>query len=66
MRLQHWIPVLWLVAAALALSAALVRYLRFGEISWEITAAGVFLLAMGLGQLTRPRSDAAAKPPPES
>ena len=65
MRFQHWGPVLWFVAAALALSAAVVRYVRSGEISWEITAAGLFLLAMGVGQLKRPPSDAAPKPPPE-
>ena len=55
MKSQRWISVLWFIAAALALSAAVVRYVRNGEIPWEITAAGVFLLAMGFSMRTRPR-----------
>jgi hypothetical protein len=61
---QRWISALWFVAAALALSAAAVKYFRSGEIPWEITAAGVFLLAMGFGMRTRPRDEAPARVPP--
>jgi hypothetical protein len=52
-RWQRWIPALWFVAAALALSAAVIKYLRTGEFELGITAAGVFLLAMRLGQLKK-------------
>ena len=55
---------LWFVAAALALSAAVVQYLRSGEIELGITAAGVFLLAMGMGQLKRSRNEPPAPKPP--
>jgi hypothetical protein len=63
-KLQRWIPVLWFVAAALALSAAAVQYVRSGEIELGITAAGVFLLAMGMGQLKRPRDEPPGPKPP--
>ena len=38
-----------LVAAALALSAALVGYARSGEVKVSLIAAGIFLLAFGFG-----------------
>lgn len=38
-----------LVAALLALSAAAVSYVRHGELNWVLIAAGIFLLAFGLG-----------------
>ena len=47
--------VLWLVAGALALSAAIVQFVRSGEVAWGISAAGVFLLAMGLNFWLRSR-----------
>ena len=64
MSMQRLGTVLWFIAAALALSAAAVRYARSGEIAWEITAAGVFLLAMGLGTLKRSRDKPTAQKPP--
>jgi hypothetical protein len=45
--------ILYLVAAALALAAAGIRYYRNGEISWVWAAAGVFCLAMGLAAWKR-------------
>ena len=39
--------VLALIAAALALAAAVVRYVRHGEINLSLIAAGVFLVAFG-------------------
>jgi hypothetical protein len=42
-----------IVAALLALSAALVEYLRRGQLNIMLIAAGVFLLAMGLGAKSR-------------
>ncbi len=41
--------ILSLIAAALALAAALISYLRAGEIRWALLAAGLFLLVFGLG-----------------
>ena len=41
--------VLSIIAAALALSAALVEYLRKGEVKLSLIAAGIFLLAFGFG-----------------
>jgi hypothetical protein len=64
-KLERWVPVLWFIAAALALSAAAVRYVRSGEFEWGITAAGVFLLAMGLGQLKRRNAGSANTRPPD-
>ena len=44
---------LWFVAAALALSAGAVGFVRSGEVPWVIAAAGIFLLAMGFGSWSR-------------
>ena len=44
---------LWFVAAALALSAGAVGFVRSGEVPWVIAAAGIFLLAMGFGSRSR-------------
>lgn len=41
--------VLSILAAVLALSAALVQYVRRGEIYFALIAAGLFLLAFGFG-----------------
>jgi hypothetical protein len=41
--------ILAIVAAALAFGAAVVRYMSDGEIRWSLVAAGVFILAFGLG-----------------
>ena len=45
--------VLSLVAAALALSAALIEYLVRGEVKIGLIAAGFFLLAFGFGAKSR-------------
>lgn len=45
--------ILSLVAAALALSAALIGYVRNGEVKVGLIAAGVFLLALGFGAKSR-------------
>lgn len=42
-----------LIAAALALSAALVKYVKTGEVKLPIIAAGIFLLAFGFGAWSR-------------
>ena len=42
-----------LVAAALALSAALISYLKTGEVKLTLLASGIFLLALGFGAWTR-------------
>jgi hypothetical protein len=45
--------VLALVAAGLALSAAVIRYLDDGSIAWSLIGAGLFLVALGLGARSR-------------
>ena len=45
--------ILSLVAAGLALSAALVGYLRTGEVKISLIAAGVLLVAFGIGAKSR-------------
>jgi hypothetical protein len=41
--------ILSLVAAALALAAALIGYVRRGDVNVALVAAGIFLLAFGFG-----------------
>ncbi len=45
--------VLSLIAAALALSAALITYFSTGEVKLGLIAAGVFILALGFGAWSR-------------
>jgi hypothetical protein len=45
--------ILSIVAALLALSAALVEYLRRGQVNISLIGAGIFLLALGLGAKSR-------------
>jgi hypothetical protein len=45
--------ILSFVAAALALAAALVEYARHGEVKVSLIAAGIFLVAFGLGAKSR-------------
>lgn len=45
--------ILAIVAAALALSAALIEYVRQGEVNVGLIAAGLFLLAFGFGAKSR-------------
>jgi small-conductance mechanosensitive channel len=47
--------ILSIVAAVLALSAALIEYVRQGEVSIALIAAGLFLLAFGFGARNRIR-----------
>jgi hypothetical protein len=42
-----------LIAAALALSAAVVEYVRRGEVNFALVGAGLFLLAFGFGARSR-------------
>jgi vacuolar-type H+-ATPase subunit I/STV1 len=49
--------ILSLIAAALALSAALVGYVRKGELKISLVAAGVFLLALGFSARSRAASN---------
>jgi len=50
-RLASLSTALWFIAASLALAAADVKFVRTGDIAWEVTAAGLFLLAMGIGSI---------------
>ncbi len=45
---------LWFVAAAVALAAIVVAYVRRGEVRWYLVAAVVFLVAMGASALRTP------------
>lgn len=45
--------ILSIVAAALALTAAIIRYVADGEVRWSLIAAAVFLLAFGFGAKRR-------------
>ena len=48
--------ILALIAALLAWTAALVRYVRGGEIDWAPLAAGFFMLALALSLRARARA----------
>lgn len=48
-----WTLILSVAAAVLALSAALIEYVRQGEVNVVLIAAGLFLLAFGLGAKNR-------------
>ena len=45
--------ILSIVAAALALAAALIEYVRQGELNLALIGAGLFLLAFGFGAKSR-------------
>jgi hypothetical protein len=45
--------ILSIVAAVLALTAALIEYVRQGEVNIGLIAAGLFLLAFGFGAKSR-------------
>jgi hypothetical protein len=45
--------ILAFVAAALALAAALIGYMRQGEVNIALIGAGLFLVAFGLGAKSR-------------
>lgn len=49
--------ILWFVASALALAAAVITYSDERQIKWPLLAATVFLAAMGFSTLRRSRSD---------
>jgi hypothetical protein len=45
--------ILWFIAPALSLAAALVTYGGEGQIKWPLLAATVFMAAMGFNSLRR-------------
>ncbi|MBA2527805.1 MAG: hypothetical protein H0V18_18795 [Pyrinomonadaceae bacterium] len=45
--------ILSIVAAGLALSAAVIEYVRRGDVRIALIAAGIFLLALGFGAKSR-------------
>ena len=49
--------ILWFVASALSLIAAVITYTGDRQIKWPLLAATVFLAAMGVSTLRRSRSD---------
>ena len=56
MRKEGYAKLTWIlsiVAAVLALSAALIEYVRQGEVNVALIAAGLFLLAFGFGARSR-------------
>jgi hypothetical protein len=46
---------LWFIASALSLAAAVITYSGEGQIKWPLIAAAVFLAAMGFSSLRRSR-----------
>jgi hypothetical protein len=48
--------ILWFVAAALALTAAVITYTDGREVRWPLLAATLFLAAMGWSQLRKSKS----------
>lgn len=48
---------LWFIASALSLTAAVVTYAGEGRLKWPLLAATVFLAAMGFSSLRRSKSD---------
>ncbi len=48
--------ILWFIASALCLVAALVAYTKNGRIKWSLFAASVFLATMGLTMSRPPKS----------
>lgn len=54
--------VLGFIAALLAESAVVVRYVRTETIDWRIAAAGLFIAALALNALTRSGSNSTGKP----
>ena len=55
--------VLGLIAALLAESAAVVRYVRTDLVDWRILAAGLFVGALGLSAWTRSRPNSSDSSP---
>jgi hypothetical protein len=49
--------ILSLIAAALAISAALITYSTTGEVKLTLIAAGIFILALGFGAWGRNKAD---------
>ena len=53
-RAARWTFILAMIAAALALSAALVHYTTAAEFRWPLIAAGIVLIAFGLNAKRNP------------
>lgn len=49
--------ILWFIAAALSLAAALLTYGTEGQIKWPLLAATLFMAAVGFRSLRRSRRD---------
>ena len=56
---QRRAAILWFIASALSLTAAMITYGGERQIKWSLFAATVFLAAMGFSSLRRSRSDGA-------
>ena len=48
-----WLPVLWFVAAALALAAVAIGYAKSNEVRWVPLGASVVLIVLGFTSLKR-------------
>ncbi|MEO8348134.1 MAG: hypothetical protein ABI610_04430 [Acidobacteriota bacterium] len=48
---------LWFLASALALTAAVINFASDRQLKWPLLAATVFLAAMGFSSLRRSKSD---------
>ena len=45
--------IFWFVAALLLLSSAIAKFIRTGDVTWELTGAGLIFLAMGISSIYR-------------
>jgi hypothetical protein len=52
---QRLAAALWFVAAVLAWTAVVIRYVRGGDLEWKLIAAGLFCAAMGANSFFRSR-----------
>jgi hypothetical protein len=60
-RLYRVSAILGFVAAALALSSVVVRYMRTNDVDWRIAAAGLFIGAIALNAWTKAGTDASTR-----
>ena len=45
--------IFWFIAAFLLLSSAIVKFIRTGDVTWELTVAGLIFLSIGISSIYR-------------
>ena len=51
--------IFWFIAAFLLLSSAIAKFIRTGDVTWELTVAGLIFLSIGISSITAASSDPA-------